>query len=409
MSAETDQSLSLSNLARPEIRANPYSLYERIRLQDPVHWDAPMGFWVLTRYNDVVSVLHDTRFSKAQGLTTALNRLSEFEREEARPVYRVFSDQMLYADASHHARLRGLVNKAFTPRVVERMKPHIQRIVDDLLDAVHATRRMDAIREFAYPLPVTVIMEMLGLPLGEREQFKRWSDDFAATLGVVRRAPGLMDRARQSLSEMHDYICDLHDSLHINPKDDLLSALATVEEQGDMLNHDEMVANVVLLLVAGHETTTNLIGNGLLALLQHPDQMQKLKDAPALLPAAVEEILRYDSAVQIVWRVAGDDVEIGGRQVGKGDLLNLIIGAANRDPAQFPEPDRLDLSRTESRHMAFSLGSHFCLGAPLARLEGEIAFHTVLRRMPELRLQADALEWQENPTFRGVKALPLAF
>lgn len=368
-----------------------------------------MGFWVLTRYSDIVTALRDPRFSKAQGMAAALNRLPETERETAQPVYHFFSKQMLYADPPYHTQLRGLVNKAFTPRMVEKMRAHIQQIVDELLDAVQSSGRMDVIQQFAYPLPVTVIMEMLGLPLEERDQFKKWSDDFTAVLGVVRRDPGLMEQARQSMVEFTDYMGDLQEQRRQHPQDDLLDALFTVEEEGNKLSHEELVANSILLLAAGHETTTNLIGNGLLALLRYPDQMQKLKDDPSLITSAVEELLRYDNPVQIVWRVAVENLEIGGKQIRQGQVVNLLIGAANRDPAQFPDPDRLDFSRPENRHAGFGFGIHFCLGAPLARLEGEIALNTVLRRLPHLRLETEALEWQESPTFRGVKALPVAF
>lgn len=409
MSTENNQSLSLSNLLRPEIRANPYPLYHQIRSADPVHWDEPMGFWVLTRYTDIVAALRDSRFSKAQGMAVALNRLPETERETAGPIYQLFSKQMLYADPPYHTQLRGLVNKAFTPRIVEKMRVHIQQIVDELLDAVQDSGRMDVIRQFAYPLPMTVTMEMLGLPPEDRDQFKKWSDDFMAVIGVVRRESNLMEKARQGLTEFTDYIGDLQEQRRQQPQDDLLSALFNVEEEGNKLSHEELVANSILLLAAGHETTTNMIGNGVLALLRYPDQMQKLRDDPSLITPAVEELLRYDNPVQIMWRLATEDLEIGGKRIEQGQMINFIVGAANRDPAQFPEPDRLNLSRLENRHAGFGFGIHFCLGASLARLEGEIAINTVLRRLPTLQLETEALEWQESPTFRGVKALPVAF
>jgi cytochrome P450 len=409
MSVENNSSLSLSNLLRPEIRANPYPLYQQIRSTDPVHWDEPMGFWVLTRYADIVTALRDSRFSKAQGMAVALNRLPEAEQETARPLYDLFSKQMLYADPPYHTQLRGLVNKAFTPRMVEKMRAHIQQIVDELLDAVQDHGRMDVIWEFAYPLPMTVTMELLGLPPEDREQFKKWSDDFMAIIGVVRREAHLMEKARQSLVEFADYIGNLQEQRRQHPQDDLLGALFSVEEEGNKLSHEEVVANSILLLAAGHETTTNLIGNSVLALLRHPDQMQKLKDDPALITTAVEELLRYDNPVQIMWRLATEDLEIGDKRINQGQMVNFVVGAANRDPVQFPNPDRLDLSRLENRHAGFGFGIHFCLGAPLARLEGEIAINTVLRRLPNLQLETEALEWQESPTFRGVKALPVAF
>ncbi len=408
MLPQNTSSLSLANVLRPEVRANPYSFYHQLRAEDPVHWDEAMGFWALTRYAEVVSAFHDLRFSRAQGLKAGIDRLPEVEREQAQPIYDAFSKTMAYSDPPYHTRLRGLANKAFTPRVVEQMRPHIQHITDELLDAAQVNGQLDVIRDLAQPLPLIVIAELLGLPVEDRAQLKQWSDDQFAVLGVVRRSPGLMEKAVRSQAESSDYIKTLIEQRRQNPKPDLLSALVAVEEEGQHLTRDELVANVGQLLAAGHETTTNLIGNGSLALLQHPDQMKKLRDEPALINAAVEEILRYDNPVQIVYRSAAEEVELGGKRIGKGQLVNLVVGAANRDPAQFDEPDRFDLSRPEGRHVGLGLGIHFCLGAPLARLEGQIALTTLLRRFPRLRLETEALEWQESPTFRGLKSLPVA-
>jgi cytochrome P450 len=289
------------------------------------------------------------------------------------------------------------------------MRLHIQQIVDDLLEAVQAKGQMDVIHDLAYPLPIIVIAEMLGLPAEERKRFKEWSDDLFAVIGLVRHSPNLMDRASQSLAEMTDYVTTLSKERRLRPREDLLTALVTVVDEGERLTQEELVANVGLLLAAAHETTTNLIGNGVLALLQNPEQMQILRENPALVTAAVEEMLRYDNPVQIVYRSATEDVEMDGQRLGKGQLVNLILGAANRDPALYSEPDRFDITRNESRHVGFGLGIHFCLGAPLARLEGQIAFTTLLRRFPQLRRTTDTLEWQEHPTFRGLKSLPVAF
>ena len=409
MSVQVAQSLSLSNLLHPEVRANPYPFYAQLRSQDPVHWDEAMGFWVLTRYADVASVYNDSRFSRAQGLTGGFQRLPESEQRIAEPVYHAFSKTMPYADPPYHTRLRGLVNKAFTPRVVEQMRPHIQRIVDDLLEAVQARGQMDVIHDLAYPLPIIVIAEMLGLPAEERQRLKGWSDDLFAVLGTVRHSPDLMERASQSLGEMTDYVVALSEERRAQPKEDLLTALVTVVDQGERLTREELVANVSVLLGAGHETTANLIGNGVLALLRNPDQMQKLRDDPALVSSVVEEIMRYDNPVQIVYRSASEEVEMEGKRIGPRQLVNMVLGAANRDPAQFSEPDRFDVTRDEGRHVGLGLGIHFCLGAPLARLEGQIAFTTLVRRFPQLRLAGDSLEWQEHPTFRGLKSLPVAF
>jgi cytochrome P450 len=409
MSDQLFDTLSLANLLRPEVRIDPYTLYREIRSQDPVYWDEENDFWVLTRYADITSVLRDGRFSKAQGMTLGLDRLPKEERGEAEPVFGVFEKQMLYADPPYHTKLRGLVNKAFTPRTIRSMESHIQNLVDDFLDAVQESGRMDVISDLAFPLPATVIMEMLGLPIEDRAQFKKWSDDLFATLGVVRHTPELFEHAHESVDEMTKYICDIRGKLGSNPKDDLLSALATAVDQEHRLSDDELVANTILLLGAGHETTTNLIGNGLLALMRNPEQMQALKEDPSLIANAVEEFMRYDNPVQIVWRVATEDIEVGDKIIGNGEFINLVVGAANRDPEQFPDPDRLDLRRNTHGHVGFGLGVHFCLGAPLARLEGQIAIGTVLRRMPDLQLESEDLEWQKSPTFRGVLSLPVAF
>ena len=355
----------------------------------------------MTRYADIAAALRDERFCKGLGIQAALDRVLEDEKATARPVFDVFSRQMLYADPPYHTRLRALVNRAFTPAVVAKMETHIHEVVEGLLDAVQDTGRMDVIEHLAYPLPVTVIMELLGLPLDERERFKKWSDDFIATLGVVRQTPEIYQAAAQSISGLTDYICGIRPELVANPRDDLLSALATVAAEGDQLDNDELVANSILLLGAGHETTTNLIGNGLLALMRHPDQMQRLKDDPSLIPNAVEELMRYDNPVQIVWRYAAEDVEVGGQKIRQGQFVNLVVGAANRDPEQFPDPDRLDVTREQGKHLGFGLGIHFCVGAALARLESATACRRVLERMPNLCLESENLEWETSPTFRG--------
>jgi cytochrome P450 len=250
---------------------------------------------------------------------------------------------------------------------------------------------------------------MLGLPVEDRQRLKEWSDDLFAVLGTVRHSPNLMERASHSLAEITDYVTALGQERRLQPQEDLLTALVTVVDQGERLTREELVANVGLILGAGHETTTNLIGNGVLALLRNPDQMQKLRDDPALVTSAVEETMRYDNPAQIAYRSAIEEVEMDGRRIGQGQLVNMVLGAANRDPVQFSEPDRFDVTRAEGRNVGLGLGIHFCLGAPLARLEGQIAFTTLLRRFPRLRLASDALEWHEHPTFRGLKSLPVAF
>lgn len=408
MTLDNNETLNLSQTIRPEIRANPYPFYAQMRSQAPVHWDETMGFWVLTRYADVAFAFSDARFSRAQGLRQGFKRLPESDQQTAEPIYDAFAKMMTYADPPYHTRIRGLVSKAFTPRMIEQLRPRIQQLVDNLLDAAEAKGQMDVIADLAYPLPIMVIIEMLGLALEERKRFKEWSDDLFAILGLVRHSPDLIKKAAQSLTEMTDHIVALSKERVSQPKEDLLTGLVTVMEAGDRLSEDELVANIGQILGAGHETTTNLIGNGLLALLHHPDQMQKLRENPTLAPGAVEEMLRYDNPVQIVYRSVAEEVELDGQRIGQGQLVNLIIGAANRDPAQFSEPDRFDITRHEGRQLGLGLGIHFCLGAALARLEGELVFNSLLRRFPAMQLAADTLEWQAHPSFRGLKALPVA-
>ncbi len=399
--------LSLSNLVKPEIRADPFPFYRKLREADPVHWDEPLSFWSVSRYADVATVFHDERFVKGQGLAVMLDHLSPEAREKAQPAYEVFGRMILYSDPPDHTRMRGTVNKAFTPRIVEARRARIQQVVDGLLDEAEARGRLEVMSELAFPVPVTMIMEFLGLPPEQRQEFKKWSTDIFASLGLVRRLPEIFEKAHESLAEITFDLYNLHDERHHNPKDDLLSALAALEAQGDKLDHGELVANMIVLLAAGHETTTNLIGNGLLALLRNPDQMQALRDDPSLMPIAVEEILRYDSPTHIVWRMASEDAEIDGRRIAKGQFVNLITGGANRDPAQFPDPDKLDVRRGVTRHSTFGMGAHFCIGAPLAKMEGEIALGTLIRRFPNIRLETETLEWDGNPTFHGLKALPV--
>jgi pimeloyl-[acyl-carrier protein] synthase len=382
----------------PEFHANPYPFYHRLRAADPVH-RTPMGLWVLTRYDDVVAVLKDPRFGR-----------EGFEQILAN-VYGEGARSMLFRDPPDHTRLRGLVSQAFTPRMIERMRSHIQDIVDRLLDRVQNANAMDVIADLAYPLPVTVICEMLGVPTDAHSGICQWSADLARSVDAIGMPTDeeVVKRGRVAQQAMLDYFSDLIPERRQTPRDDLLGLLIAAEEQGDRLSEGELLITCILLFVAGHETTVNLIGNGLLALLNHPDELAKLRADLTLLPGAVEELLRYDSPVQRTARITNTDVELDGRKIAKGSLVVTAIGAANRDPAHFPDPDRLDITRRDNRHIAFGFGIHFCLGAPLARLEGQIAIDTLLRRMPGLRLVTSAPEWRESSTLRGLKRLPVTF
>ena len=435
MDSITLDALSLSNLKREEVRANPYPFYDQLRSHDPIHWDDELGFWVLTRFADIESLYLDERFSRAQGLLRGFDRLSVEKQRIARPVYHSFSKTVFYADPPYHTRLRGLMNTAFTPRRVEQLRPTIQMLVDELLDAAVRHGGMDVIRDFAYPLPVMVIAELLGLPTQDRAKFKAWSDDLFAILGTMKKSTQLMERAARSLEEMTEYVMTLSRKRREDPQDDLISALLAVVDDDDpssaphplphppaphsmgqpihgrvaasTLTQDELAANVNILLSTGHETTTHLLGNGLLALLQHPAELLKLRNDLSLLETAIDEMLRYDNPVQITYRSAVEDAELGGKSIRKGDLVNTVIGAANRDPERYTDPNRLDISRNEGRHLSFGIGIHYCIGAPLVKLEAEIAFKTILRRFPKLALATEKLEWQEHPIFRGLKSLPV--
>src|SRR5262252_8078435 len=381
----------------PEFHANPYPFYHRLRAADPVH-RTPMGLWVLTRYDDVVSVLRDPRFGREEFAQILANVYGEGARS------------MLFRDPPDHTRLRGLVSQAFTPRMIERMRSHIQDIVDRLLDRVQSANAMDVIADLAYPLPVTVICEMLGVPTDAHSGIRQWSADLARSVDAIGMPTDeeVVTRGRVAQQAMLDYFSHLIPERRQTPRDDLLSLLIAAEEQGDRLTEGELLITCLLLFVAGHETTVNLIGNGLLALLNHPDELAKLRADPTLLPSAVEELLRYDSPVQRTGRITNTDVELDGRKIAKGSLVLTAIGAAHRDPAHFHDPDRLDITRRDNRHVAFGFGIHFCLGAPLARVEGQIALGTLLRRMPNLAL-AGTPTWRESSTLRGLASLPVTF
>ncbi len=386
----------------PEFIADPYPTYHRLRAEDPVH-HSPLGFWVLTRYEDVVAALRDPRLIKEP--------IAAFVAARFGAPMPAMGLSMLDRDPPDHTRLRSLVNKAFTPRVVEGLRPHIQKIVDGLLARVEGAGTMDLIEEFAYPLPVTVICQMLGVPVEDRERFKQWGLDIARGLDAILLPPD-SDVARRSVAArraLADYFRALIAKRRAAPRGDMLSDLIAAEEAGDKLREDELLATCILLLVAGHETTVNLIGNGTLALLRHPDQLRRLRENPGLIGSAVEELLRYDGPVQRTARIPSADVTFDGRTIAKGEMVMPFIGAADRDPAQFPDPDRLDLTRTDNRHIAFGWGIHFCLGAPLARVEGQIAIGTLVQRLPRLALATDRPEYRQSLTLRGLTTLPVGF
>jgi cytochrome P450 len=401
----TEPPLSLYRLLDPEVLANPYPLYRRLRTEDPVHWDPFLHAWVVTRYADVVTVLH--RFSANR--TPTPEQLAALGLEALTPVARVMVRQMLFLDAPSHTRIRGLASQAFTPRRVERLREHIQSITDQLLDAVIPRGRMDVIEDLAAPLPAIVTAEMLGVPTRDHQLLKKWSADFAEMLGNFQHNPDRAAGVLRSTEEMVAYFRDAVREQRERPRDGLVGALLAAEIDGDRFTEDEVIANVIVTMVGGQETTTNLIGNGIVTLLRNPEPMARLREDPALITSAVEELLRYESPSQHTARLAPEDVTLGGKLIRKRQAVIAVMAAGNRDPERFPDPDRLDLGRTDNRHLAFGWAAHFCFGAPLARIEGQIAFATMLRRLPELRLSPGPLVWRENLGLRGLTALPVAF
>ena len=391
----------------PEAQADPYPLYRSLREADPVHHSELMDLWVLTRHEDVSFVLKDDRFSADRRKSTNLLVTQARKMQEEGPFAQ--ANTMLSADPPEHTRLRGLVSKAFTPRRIEEMRPHIQEIVDALLDDLQDRDEFDLIEHLSYPLPVIVIAEMLGIPPENRAEFKRWSNDLVATMSGPGTTPDALERARSSGLEMADYFKGVIAERRKEPRDDLLSAMIAAEERGEVLSEDELLASCMLLLAAGNETTTNLIGNGMLSLLRHEDQLDKLLDDPSLMGSDIEEMLRYEGPVQATARTADADVEIDGHAIEKGKMLFVLLAAANRDPAAFPDPETFDITRQDNNHVAFGNGLHFCLGAPLARMEAQIAFQTLFARRGKPRLVSDDAEWNGNFILRGLKRLPLAF
>jgi cytochrome P450 len=397
--------LSLSRRLEPEILANPYPLYERLRREDPVHWDPFLHAWVVTRYADVVTVLH--RFL-AQRMPTP-EQFTELGLSELNPIAEVIVRQMIFMDAPSHTRLRTLCAAAFSPARVEKLKHHIQDITDQLLSPLLAQGRMDVIADFANLLPATVTAELMGVPLSDRDLLKQWSWDFSEILGNFQHNPGRTAVMLKVVEEMTHYYRDQIREQRKHPRDGVLQALMSAEIDGDRLSEEEIIANSIITMTGGHETTTNLIGNGLLALLQHPDQMELLRSDPSLIPNAIEEMLRYESPIQHTGRLAPEDCDLGGTPIRRRQAVMAVIGAANHDPERFPDPDRFDVRRPDNRHLAFGWASHFCFGAPLARLEGHIAFSTILRRMRNLALDTDALVWRGNLAFRGLESLHVRY
>ena len=405
---QTATNAPLFNPLSPEFIRNPYPHYERMRATDPMHL-TPLGMYVASRHAEASLVLRDKRFGKEYAERSA-RRYGPKVMEE--PLFRSFGLTMLQQDPPDHTRLRGLVVKAFTARRVEDMRPRIQQVVDETLDRIVPQGKMDLIEDFAFRLPVTIICDMLGIPDEHRELFYTGSRDSGRILEPVPLSPEEIKEgnARSAMSEM--YFQQLFELRRRQPGDDLTTQLVQAEEDGSKLTNEELTANIILLFGAGHETTVNLIGNGLLALYRNPDQLALLKAKPELITNAIEEFLRYDSSVQMTGRVTLEDIEdLGGKRIPKGESVLCLLGSANHDPAVYPDrPEQLDITRPNVRPLSFGGGIHFCLGAQLARIEAEIAISTLLRRLPDLRLDdAENPEWRPTFVLRGLKRLPASW
>ncbi|MEA2789340.1 MAG: hypothetical protein QOG73_1746 [Acetobacteraceae bacterium] len=392
----------------PAFLANPYPVFHRLRASAPV-FKAPFGRWFITRYDDTALLLRDRRFGKDYDSPDALmTRFGPTAMQE--PAVVELTHMMLMRDPPDHTRLRGLVTKAFTARRIEAMRERVRHLTDDLLEKVIPLGRMDLIRDLAFPLPVLVICELLGIPEEDQARFVTGSASGGALLNPTPPTRAEMDNANRGTLEAGAYFEALFDRRRHDPRDDLITQLVQAEEAGDRLTTAELRANVKLLFAAGHETTVNLIGNGCLALLRHPDQWRILRDNPSLIPNAIEEILRYESPVQAVARTASEPIELSGVILEPRAIVVSLIGAANRDPAVFENPDRFDITRTDLRPLSFGGGIHFCLGAQLARIEAAVVFETVLRRLPDLRLvEPEHPKWRSSFTLRGLTELPVAW
>lgn len=399
--AISDAPLSLYHLLDPEVLADPYPLYERLRTEDPVHWDPYLHAWVVTRYDDVVDVFQ--RFSAKR--TPSAERLGALGMERLAPIASLMVKQMLFLDPPEHTRVRHLAAAAFTPRRVERLRDRIREIAEELVDGLAGQREMELLDDLANPLPAIVTAEMLGLPLEDHRKLKGWSQDFAEMLGNFQHNPGRSTAVLRSVEAMTAYFHDAVRRQAAEPREGLIQALATSEVGGDRLSEEEVVANVIVTMVGGMETTTNLIGNGLLTLFRHPEAMTTLQEDLSLMPSAIEELLRFESPSQHTARLAPEDVELGGTRIKRHQAVIAVMGAANRDPARFSDPDSVDLTRPDNRHLAFAWASHFCFGAPLARIEGEVALTTLLARFPDLRQKPGPVHWRPNLGLRGLTEL----
>jgi pimeloyl-[acyl-carrier protein] synthase len=384
----------------PTVRQDPYAAYRELREQDPVHRSS-LGLWFVTRYGDADTVLRDRRCGRN------FDRFLDLQIGSG-PLRTMFSGMMLYHDPPDHTRLRGLVAKVFTPRLVASLQPFIEQLVDDLLDVNLSRGSLDVIGDLAYPLPALVICQLLGIPIEDRQTLRAWSRDLSAALDYML-TPEVVERANRAAQGSSEYLTRLVAERRRRPQQDLISMMLAAEEGGGRLSENEIVSTCMLLFGAGHETTTSVIGTSILALLQNPDQLALLIKTPTLLPHALDELLRYDCPIHMAGRVAGDRIEVGGHAIEPGEIIVIILAAANRDPDRFPDPDRLDLRRPGNTPLSFGGGLRYCLGSALAKVEAQAALHALLARCRDMHLATSTLQWRETVVFRGLESLPITF
>jgi pimeloyl-[acyl-carrier protein] synthase len=385
-----------------EFFQNPYPFYEQVRSTHPIYWGNLFKYpgWYVTGYEEAITILKDTRFKNRIPLPETSKKYEQLKN--------IQNDMMLFKNQPDHKRLRFLVSNVFTPRMVEHLRPYIQETVNDLLQSVQHKKSMDVISDFAFPLASLIIAKILGVPGEDRYQFREWALSLIQTIDFTRSRKAL-DNGNAITINLRNYFKKLMEKRRQSPEEDLISLLIKEEQQGDKLTDEELVATCILLVIAGHETTVNLISNSILTLLKHPHQMMKLKENPALIENAVEEFLRYESPTQMTARIASEDIEIHGTTIKKGDQVYILLGAANRDPNQFAHAHLLDITRNPNPHLAFGYGTHFCLGAPLARLEAQIAIQTLLQQMDNIQLTSSDLPWRKLMGFRSLKELLITF
>jgi len=405
----TDIEFRTEDMLSPDRVVDPYPFFEQLRESDPLHWNDHYRAWFLSRWEDVNSALRDPRFSSDRVRPVFETKLSVEQQEARRPMFEILQNWMVFNDPPDHTRLRGLVSRAFTPSAVEELRPRIEEVVTEQVAAVRSRGEMDLIRDFAFPIPAVVIAEMLGVPAADRDLFKDWSDAIMVLIFGAAGVAGRREAAQKSLVELAQYLRELIQRYRNSPADNILSKLIGAQESDDRLSDDEIISTCTLVLFGGHETTTNLIGNGIRALLANADQLDRLRDGEVTMQTAIEELLRFDGPSKMEVRMASEPVEMHGRTIAAGDQVYLIQAAANRDPDVFHSADSLILDRHPNRHCGFGFGIHYCLGAPIARLEGAIAIRALVESLNGLRATPSGEVWHPTLISRGMSSFLVAW